>query len=527
MHPDYTSSKGNHYLAPNDLATIYNMSALHAAGFDGTGQKLVIAGQTQIDVTDIQQFRAKFNLPANDPQITLIPGSRNPGTLSGDLAEADLDIEWSGAVARNATILYVYATNVMDAVQYSIDQNLAPVVSTSYGLCELETLQSDAAAMRSWAQQGNAQGITWFSASGDSGAADCNDSRNPGLSVDLPGAIPEVTSVGGTTFAEGTGNFWNATTDANGASVLSYIPEVAWNDSAADGSPSSTGGGASTYYTKPSWQIGSGVPGDNARHVPDVSMSASADHDGYLVYTGGSLSVYGGTSVPTPAFAGLAALLNHYLTAKGVIPSAGLGNINPHLYALAQASPSIFHDVTGGDNIVTVACGRRQLTCNNTAVGFAAGPGYDQATGLGSVDAYLLATGWSAAVSPKTDATLTLLSNVHSLGANDTVYLTATVTGATTPAGSVIFSVSGVQIGSATLTGSSGTATATLAVKGSQIANGTVTATFNDATAAVTLSLAATNSNPPAPFHCHSRSKASKFSSTESLRRSITSRPDS
>ena len=141
--PNYTGSRGNNYLAPNDLATIYNMSPLYAARIDGSGQSLVIAGQTRIDLSDVQQFRNYFSLPANDPQTLLVPGARDPGISKDDVPEADMDVEWSGAVARNASIIYVYAYDVMQAVQYAIDQNLAPVVSTSYGLCELETSSSD------------------------------------------------------------------------------------------------------------------------------------------------------------------------------------------------------------------------------------------------------------------------------------------------------------------------------------------------------------------------------------------------
>ncbi len=122
--------------------------------------------------------------------------------------------------------------------------------------------------------------MTWFAASGDDGAADCNDSQNPGLAVDLPGSVPEVTSVGGTEYVEGTGTYWSATNNSNGASALSYIPEMTWNDSAEDGEPSASGGGASILFSKPSWQTGPGVPADNARHVPDVSLNASDDHDG-------------------------------------------------------------------------------------------------------------------------------------------------------------------------------------------------------------------------------------------------------
>ena len=394
VSPRYTSAKGNHYLAPGDLATIYNISPILNSGIDGTGQKIVIAGQTAIDLTDIQQFRAMHGLGARDPKVLLVPNTSDPGTVSGDLAEADIDIEWSGAVARNATIVYVYSPDVMQSVQYAIDQNLAPVISTSYGLCELEMSRLETQSLQTWARQANALGITWLAASGDTGGADCNDSRNPGPAVDVPASIPEVTGVGGTEFLEGAGQYWSAANDANRASALSYIPEVVWNDSILDGTPSAGGGGASALFNQPSWQLGAGVPVDGARHVPDISMAASADHDGYLVYTSGSLQVYGGTSVPAPAFAGLAALLNHYLIANGAQSTPGLGNINPRLYSLAQTAGAAFHDITAGDNIVTVKCTRTHV-CSNAPAGFPAGPGYDQASGLGSVNADQLFVAWA------------------------------------------------------------------------------------------------------------------------------------
>jgi uncharacterized protein (TIGR03437 family) len=503
--PNFTSATNHHYLAPNDLATIYNINPLFAAGFDGTGQKVVIAGQTQVDLNDITLFRNSYNLPANPPQVMLVPGTKDPGISSDDLPEADLDIEWSGAVARNATILYVYTQDVMSAVQYAIDQNLAPVVSTSYGLCELETSGSDVAAFRSWALQGNSQGITWFSASGDSGGADCDDRSFSGLSVDTPGSIPEVTSVGGTEFAEGSGTtYWNDANDPSNGSAMSYIPEVAWNDSVQDGTPSSTGGGASVYFTKPGWQVGPGVPNDNQRHVPDISLNASADHDGYLVYSTGSLQVYGGTSVPTPCFAGIAALLNQYLVSKGA--SAGLGNMNPNLYVLAQTHPDIFHDVTGGNNIVTVNCPRKQPNCGNVPVGYNAGVGYDQTTGLGSVDVSKLVTGWngSGSVIPTAPSTMTVLSNISSLGSSDTLYLIATVTNPNgiTPGGSVTFDDNGTTLGSAPLSGSAGSARATLVVKGSQLVGGSsnITASYSGIASKVNVTLSSSGSaTPPTP----------------------------
>ena len=300
LTPDYTSTSGSHYVAPDDLSAIYNIAGLYAAGITGTGQKIAILGQTDISLTDIQAFRAKFNLAASDPQVVL--AGKDPGVSKTDQPEAHLDIEWAGAVARNATIIYVNSSNVFTSAQYAINQNLAPVMSMSYGGCE----QQNSASMRSLAQQANTQGITWIASSGDSGAAGCDDATakvaTKGLGVNMPASIPEVTGIGGSEFVEGTGTFWSASTNANGASALSYIPETAWNDTATGGTLSATGGGISKYFAKPSWQSGTGVPADGMRDVPDLSFTASPGHDGYLFYTGGSLGAVGGTSVPTPVF---------------------------------------------------------------------------------------------------------------------------------------------------------------------------------------------------------------------------------
>ncbi|MGA3096346.1 MAG: protease pro-enzyme activation domain-containing protein [Bryobacteraceae bacterium] len=388
--------KGEHYIAPDDLATIYDIKPLYTAGVDGTGQKIVIAGQTRINLSDIEQFRSSYGLPANDPQTMLVPNTQDPGISSSDLPEADLDLEWSGAVARNASIIFVYSYDVMDAVQYAVDQDLAPVISTSYGLCEVE-MGSERITLQTWAQQANSQGITWLAASGDSGGADCDDTRNTGLAVDAPASIPEVTGVGGTEFNEGSGAYWSATNSATGASALSYIPEVVWNDSTEDGQPAASGGGSSGYFPRPSWQTGPGVPNDNFRHVPDVALAASADHDGYFVYTGGSTQIYGGTSFGAPTFAGMAALINQYMVYSGAQASPGLGNMNPKLYTLAQTTSGVFHDIVTGNNIVTIPCPTRSRSCTSSAVGYSAGPGYDQTTGWGSVDAYRLVAAWDGA----------------------------------------------------------------------------------------------------------------------------------
>jgi uncharacterized protein (TIGR03437 family) len=391
----FISASGRNYLAPDDVATIYNLNPLYAAGINGTGQKLAVVGQSQVSLTDLQQFRVVNGLTPNDPQITLVPGLPDPGTVTGDVDEAHLDLEWSAAVARNASVVYVYSENVFDALQYAVDQNVAPIISMSYGLCEQQMGSADLNSQRATAQQAVAQGITWLAAAGDNGAADCWSSRGRTISplaVDAPGSIPEVTSVGGTEFNEGAGTYWNKTNTATQGSAVSYIPETAWNDSTAT-NLSAGGGGASTFFAKPSWQTGPGVPGDGFRDVPDISFSASPAHDAYLFYTGGKQQAVGGTSAGAPLMAGVIALLNQYQMANGLQSTPGQGSINPRLYALAQSAPSAFHDVTTGNNDVT-PCQPRATGCQAANIGYSAGPGYDQATGLGSIDAFNLIMSW-------------------------------------------------------------------------------------------------------------------------------------
>ena len=474
--PRDTLGSGAHQLAPDDIATIYDITPLYNNGINGSGLKLVVAGQTTINISDIEQYRNYFGLPANNPQTMLVPGTQNPGLSQGDLGEADLDLELSGSVARNATILFVYSYDVMDAVQYAIDQNLAPVVSVSYGDCELQTPQSEATAFNTWANQAGTQGISWFAASGDSGAADCvggdDPSTNNSLSVDLPAAVPLVTGVGGTEFIEGGGSYWNSTNSATHASALSYIPETTWNDSSEDGLPSASGGGLSTYFPKPSWQTGAGVPSDGARDVPDVSLAASPDHDGYQIVTGGSFQIYGGTSVGPPQFAGIAILLNQYLVSNGFQAGAGLGSMNPALYSLASVT-GVFHDITTGNNMVIPCQGTRG--CNLPAIGYNAGVGYDLVTGIGTVDVYNLVTAWhGGSVVSKGSVSMTLTAGVNSLAFTGSTVLTATVASSNTgtPTGTVAFSVGDFTLGTATLAGSNGTAVASLTLQGFQLAAG-------------------------------------------------------
>lgn len=170
-------------------------------------------------------------------------------------------------------------------------------------------------------------------------------------------------------------------------------------------------------------------------------------------------------------FAGVLLLLNQYQVSTGAQSQEGLGNINPRLYTLAQTTPGIFHDVTVGSNMVPCAAGSPD--CVDGTEGYSAGPGYDQATGLGSADIYNLVTQWSAL--PPASTTTTVTATATSIAVTAPVKITATVkakTGTATPTGSVSFSAGSTALGSGNLSGSAGTATASLTIAGNQLAVG-------------------------------------------------------
>lgn len=432
-NPRFTSStSGNHYVAPADFATIYDVQSLYNTGITGAGVKIAVMGQTDITVNDITEFRAAAGLPADNPTVVDTP-AHVAITSSGDLTEADLDLEWSGAVARNAAIIYVNSGNsangAFDSLTYAIDNKIAPVISISYGGCEQIEGATTVTTIQTMLEQASAQGETVVGAAGDAGATDC-DNINPaaptdiatnGLAVDFPASSPNVTGVGGTEFyndgTTGANAYWsgsdNSTTQG---SALSYIPEMVWNDTATAGELSAGGGGASIFFTKPVWQTGTGVPNDDARDVPDVAISASPDHDPYLIcssdYTNQdtgvtdctsgfrasdqTLDVVGGSSVGPPTFSGIVALIVQKT-------GSAQGNINQILYPLAAAAPGAFHDITNGNN--QEPCQAGSIDCpNGGQIGFVAGPGYEQASGLGSIDAFNLVSKWTS-VKPHTGAT--------------------------------------------------------------------------------------------------------------------------
>jgi subtilase family serine protease len=349
--PYYNSSSFGDLIAPGDVATIYDLNALYAAGIDGTGQKIAIAGQTDIYLADIADFRTGFGLSpiscttgstglitaCNTSNFQYVLVGTDPGSpSSGDLGEADLDIEWSGAVARNAQIIFVNgetARGAFDAYYDAIDNQRAPVISLSYGVCEQQNAAAGSmAGDEAELKKGNSFGITIVNSTGDVGVAECENNGSTiattGLAVSYPASSQYVTGVGGTALpvADLPSNptFWGTTNGTDGGTALSYIPEQPWNDDleffqfctanptdsfctsnhitseataqAAIGIGSS-GGGASNCATtngsgvctspfpQPSWQTVTISGQASARFSPDVSLMASPNFPGYIFCT--------------------------------------------------------------------------------------------------------------------------------------------------------------------------------------------------------------------------------------------------
>lgn len=441
-------------VGPYDFATIYNVLPLWTAGspIDGTGQTIAIVGETNINTQDVTDFRNFFGLPPAN--LNVILNGPDPGVLTdGQETEADLDVEWSGAVAKGAAIDFVVseATETTSGVDlsaiYIVENNLAPVMSESYGFCELGLGTAGNAFYNQLWQQASAQGITVLLASGDSGAAGCDSDSAPppapaqfGLAVSGYASTPYNVAVGGTDFNDLTNasTYWNANNDSTTqASAKSYIPETTWNDSCtnsvfgdvlgystdaetncnnsqlvdfvvtlggsggssncivSDGQDSSS---CSAGYTKPSWQTG--TPSDHLRDLPDVSLfAASGSPSGSFYVVCESDLITSGTSCDpsdsntgflgvggTSASAPSFAGIMALVNQKTGVPQ---GNANYVLYKLAAKNQTYlaFNDVTTGTIAMPCASGSPGCTVSTVGDQYGVQSGYTTAAG------YDLATG--------------------------------------------------------------------------------------------------------------------------------------
>ncbi|MDX2269812.1 MAG: protease pro-enzyme activation domain-containing protein [Bryobacter sp.] len=434
------SGDGGRAIVPEDIAVIYNLTSVLRAGNNGHGLRIVIPGQVDLDVADINLYRSRFNLPAL--KLTKVAASPTPPPANDRAAaEANLNLQLAGAVAREAELVYVYAADIRSAFFYAIDQNLGHILSASFGECEAAALNS-AQLYRTMVQQATAQGMTVVAASGNTGPAGCDAALPSATAVNapsavLPASVPEATAVGGTTLTPQDGPYWRPAPDFNGVSAISYVPELAWSDSTATGLLAAGGGGPSRVFPRPAWQDGPGVPGTNFRGTPDLAFAASRFHNGYAYVHQGAWTMGGGTSAATPVFAGMLAVLQSYLLRNNQIARPGLGNINPALYRMWQTIPAAFHDITTGSNQVPCAPGTPE--CVAGRFGANATPGYDYATGLGSLDGNLFVTRWDPSATVGTVLTLTPAATSVNFNASLELSVIVRSVGTFNPSGPITF----------------------------------------------------------------------------------------
>ncbi len=398
-------SKGQ-YLTPDQTATAYNINDLYNAGFHGEGQTVALFELATFNTNDLTTYAACYGHSHTAIQ-TVVAGSSSVSS-DGGMVETELDAQviLSAAPQLGRLVIYESGNNEADRLAQwaQIVQDAVPVVSTSWGDCELNMDPTEVQQENVFFTAAAAQGQSVFAASGDSGSAGCafdtpTNGTQPfkGLSAGDPGTQPFVTSVGGTTLTV------DSTTSA-------YGHEVTWNNlPAGQYSGGASGGGLSKYWAAPSWQNGPGVNNSNSsatpcnapsgsfcRETPDVSLHADPNN-GYLIYCTATQAgcdpahpwnSIGGTSAASPMWAAMIAIANEMSVRQG---GFNLGFVNPLLYQIANDTTKYgnsFHDITVGTNDYNSLNAGLYPATNN----------YDMATGLGSYKAFNLATNLVALV---------------------------------------------------------------------------------------------------------------------------------
>jgi subtilase family serine protease len=346
-------------LTPTTAADAYDVAALHSAGFLGQGMKIAIVSFSDYDRGDPSVFDQHYGLGGPAPQVIPVDGGADSDAGAD---EANLDIDVVKMIAPDAQILFYEApasgSSYPDVINRIVADHQVSIISSSWGVCELQTDRSMISATEQALKAATAAGISMFVASGDSGAYDCqrSDLSDHRLTVDSPAATAYAVAVGGTRL--------------NMSPSGTYESESGWDDPL---SASGGGGGYTTIDARPSWQSGPGVNTSvDKRGVPDVSADADPS-TGWSTYNAGNLGEAGGTSAATPFWAASMLLIQQYANSH---QAGRIGFADPVLYALAKGGQPYppFHDVTTGSNRY-----------------YAAHAGWDPATGLGSPNVYNLA----------------------------------------------------------------------------------------------------------------------------------------
>ncbi len=475
--PDLTTTSGAHFISPGDFAAIYDLPN----GLTGAGQTIGIVGRARVDSADLDNFKSVLGVNFANPTV-VVPtafGGADPGPAYtspppsnvsvADQGEATLDVLRAASTAPGANLLLVVATadsgGIEADAQYLVNTTPVPahVLNISFGDCELDAGPSGVSFWNTLFQQAAAEGISTFVSSGDSGAAGCDDGFTTPPAVtqaDSPNYIcasPYATCVGGTQFNDPNSNlYWGGNAGLLGPTATGYIPEGGWNESwnGSTAIVAATGGGVSQYVATPAWQKGvAGVPAaGTGRYTPDLSFSA-AQHDGYFACfaagggncvstaTGLTFTIFSGTSAAAPAMAAVAALLDQSL-------GGPQGNLNPGIYQMSRSAPTAFHDVTLTSSGVSSCSASLPSMCNNSIAGpsglsgvqagYLVGDGYDEVTGLGSLDAAKLVAAWDTATSIFTP---TVSVSSRTAPVNQDIWIGINVTGgpySNVPTGSVV-----------------------------------------------------------------------------------------
>jgi hypothetical protein len=507
--PQFTLTENNapfYAFGPEDFAIQYDVAPVYAAGINGAGQTIGIIGANNLNLALVSAYRKLFNLPADHTQV--IVDGQDPGDGNGPNVEGYLDVEMSGAVAPEATVNFYIAgaeaistpasNSLTLAALRAVEDNQAAVLSVSYGECELNNGESGNQFWANLWEQAAAQGQTVFVSSGDSGPTTCQPTEGsmsnmqflPSVNVNGLSSTPWNVSVGGTDFyyadfangAPSAATMWNQTNDASEGSLKAALPEQVWDDPLGFNAISnplsggSGGGGVSNCaqettptdgslpnclsgYPKPAWQNAPGVPKDQARDLPDLSLFAAnganlsatplcaEPGDCAPVSTGQpQITLVGGTSVSSPAMAGVMALINQKYGRQG--------QANYTFYALARQVPSVFHDITLGSNDITClgGSGFGPPDCDVPVPNipyvdsygiYAASSGYDLASGLGSVDVNQLLTNWNKVAYAPTTTMLSAspASIVHGAAVAINIAVKAN-SGSAVPTGDVVLTAS-------------------------------------------------------------------------------------
>jgi subtilase family serine protease len=517
--PEMDASGGTHFIVPADFATIYDLPS----GLNGTGVTIGIVGRSRTNFADFANFRSLTGSAFANP-TEIIPtayGGADPGPAQTtcntqtcnppeDQLEATLDVLRAGSVAPGANILLVVDTSASGDIgadaKYLVDTTPLPaqVMSISFGECESTAGPSGVNFWDPIFSQAAGEGISVYVSSGDAGASGCDTAFAAPPASPSPNSPNYIcssswaTCVGGTEFNDtaSPSTYWSANNNTTLGSALSYIPEGGWNEplngnSTPTTQAASSGGGVSTVIATPPWQTGTGVPSARTgRYTPDIAFTSSG-HDGYFgcfaaagsscVVTNGSYNFeyFDGTSAAAPDMAGITALLDQKV-------GKAQGSLNTQLYKMAASSPAAFHDVTVASSGVSGCSVNTPSMCNNSIpgpggltggqAGFLVGTGYDEVTGLGSLDVATFINDYAAPATATPTVTVTSASTITTSQPLTVTVAVSGGTGSPVPTGSVVLTSGSYTSPSSPL--ASGSASITIPAGSLAAGTDTLTATY-------------------------------------------------